>query len=239
MALLDTIKTLLGSAWHVNSDNALGTLMPAADGTVEASKVVVLDANKAQDVVRTASLRLGASGSETAVTATAAELNTSLAGVLATAAEINRAADASTRVVSLAVTTVITELLHDGKLLVMDGAGGARTFTLPASTGSGGKYRFIVGAVNTSGYLIKAAAGADHFNGTVLSESATDSTTDAVNSWTAGSTDDTYTMDGTTTGSTKIGDWVEFVDIKANTWAVTGVSTQSGTEATPFSDTVA
>lgn len=160
-------------------------------------------------------------------------------GLLATAAELNRAADASTRVVSLAVTTAITELAHDGKLLVMDGAGGARTFTLPAATGSGGKYRFIVGAVNTSGYLIKSVAGADHMCGTVLTESSGDSATDAVNSWTAGATDDTITIDGTTTGGVSIGDWVEVIDIKLNRWAVTGVLTQSGTEATPFSDTVA
>lgn len=160
-------------------------------------------------------------------------------GLLATAAELNRAADVSTRVVSLAVTTAITELLHDGKLLVMDGAGGARTFTLPAATGSGGKYRFIVGAVNTSNYLIKSVSGADHMCGTVLSESSTDSATDAVNSWTAGATDDTITLDGTTTGGVSIGDWIEVADIKLHVWAVRGVLTQSGTEATPFSDTVA
>lgn len=160
-------------------------------------------------------------------------------GMLATVAEINRVADASTRVVSLAVTTAITELLHDGKLLVMDGAGAARTFTLPAATGSGGKYRFVVGAVNTSNYLIKSVAGADHMCGTVLSESSTDSATDAVNSWTAGATDDTITLDGTTTGGVSIGDWIEVTDIKLHVWAVTGVLTQSGTEATPFSDTVA
>lgn len=160
-------------------------------------------------------------------------------GLLATAAELNRAADVSTRVVSLAVTTAITELLHDGKLLVMDGAGGARTFTLPAATGSGGKYRFIVGAVNTSNYLIKSVSGADHMCGTVLSESSTDSATDAVNSWTAGATDDTITLDGTTMGGVSIGDWIEVTDIKLHVWAVRGVLTQSGTEATPFSDTVA
>lgn len=44
-------------------------------GTATASKAVVLDANKAVDVVRTASLRLGASGSEVAVTSTAAQIN--------------------------------------------------------------------------------------------------------------------------------------------------------------------
>lgn len=46
MALIDTLKTLLGSAWHVNSDAALAALVPAVDGTVEAGKVITADANK-------------------------------------------------------------------------------------------------------------------------------------------------------------------------------------------------
>lgn len=72
----------------------LGKLLDAVDavdaviadvtaGTATASKAAILDANKAIDVVCTASLRLGASGSETAVTATAAELN-KLAGAIST-----------------------------------------------------------------------------------------------------------------------------------------------------------
>lgn len=44
-------------------------------GTATASKAVVLDSNKALDEVNTAKLSIGASGSETEVTATAAELN--------------------------------------------------------------------------------------------------------------------------------------------------------------------
>jgi hypothetical protein len=47
------------------------------------------------------------------------------------------------------------------------------------------------------------------------------------------------TLNGTTTGGVSIGDWVEFEDILGTGWAVRGVVNQSGTEATPFSDTVA
>jgi hypothetical protein len=172
----------------------------------------------------------------TAVTATAAELNASVAGLLATTAEINRVADASTRVVNLAVTTPITELAHDMKLIVMGGAGGARTFTLPAATGSGVRFRFIVGAVNTSGHLIKSVAGADVMGGTIFTRSDDAA---AVLAYKAGSTDDTITLNGTTTGGVSIGDWVELCDIATNRWAVTGLTTSSGSEATPFSDTVA
>jgi hypothetical protein len=176
----------------------------------------------------------------TAVTATGAELNI-LSGVLATAAEINRACDVSTRVVVHTATGAITEALHDNKINVLREAGGNAlvTLTLPAATGAGGRYYFVVDEVNTSSYVIKAASGADVFRGTILSASTTDSATDAVNSWTAGATDDTLTLDGTTTGGLTRGDWVEFIDIAADGWAVRGVLTQSGTEATPFSDTVA
>lgn len=45
MALRDTFKSLLGSAWHVNSDAAIAALLPAVDGTVEAGKVVVPDSS--------------------------------------------------------------------------------------------------------------------------------------------------------------------------------------------------
>lgn len=53
----------------------LGYLDGVTPGTVAASKVVIVDANSAMDVVNTAALSLGASGSETLVSSTAAELN--------------------------------------------------------------------------------------------------------------------------------------------------------------------
>lgn len=45
MSLLTTVKALLGSAWHVNSDAALAAMFPATDGTAEASKPVTTDAS--------------------------------------------------------------------------------------------------------------------------------------------------------------------------------------------------
>lgn len=162
-----------------------------------------------------------------------------LVGLLATAAEINRNNKASTRIVALAVDTSITELLHDGKTIVMGGAGSSRTFTLPAATGAGGRYRFVVGAVNTSNYVIKSVAGADLMEGIIFGASSTDSATDAARTWLSGATDDTITLNGTTTGGAAIGDWVEVEDTSAVSWHVRGMITQSGSEATPFSDTVA
>lgn len=224
------LAAVFGSAWHTNHDAIMAQLETEIEaggdtvpGTATANAPVVLDANKAVDVVRTASLRIGASGSEVAVDATPLELN--------------RATDVSSRLVSLAVSTSITEAAHEGRTIVMSGAGGARTFTLPAATGGGGKYRFVVGEVNTSGYLIKSVAGADLMKGCIIGNDGGGVTTPLV--WAAGATDDTITLNGTTTGGVSIGDWVELEDISATGWAVRGVVQQSGSEATPFSDTVA
>ena len=140
--------------------------------------------------------------------------------------------------ISLTATTTLTRKRHANTQLLMGASGAALTFTLPAPTGSGDKYLFVVSVVNTSNYIIKASAGTELFKGTILMASTSDSATDAVNSWTNGSTDDTLTFDGTTTGGVTIGDWVELTDCSPTLWMVRGVMTQSGTEATPFSDTV-
>lgn len=172
-----------------------------------------------------------------ALTATLAEINAVVAGNTATAAEITRAADVSTRLVTLAVSTAITEALHEGRTILMTGAGAARTFTLPAATGSGAKYRFVVGEVNTSNYIINSVVGTDLMRGVILGDDGGGLTTALV--WAAGATDDSVLLNGTTTGGVSIGDWVEFEDITATAWAVRGVVQQSGAEATPFRDAVA
>ena len=161
--------------------------------------------------------------------------------IAATAAELNRATDLSTRVVVLTATAAITEVLHEGKTCLMQEAGGNAlcTFTLPAATGGGGRYRFVVNEVNTSNYVIKSVAGADVMRGTIVGASTTDSATDAPRTWASGTTDDTITLNGTTTGGVKRGDWIELEDVATDTWIVRGFITQSGAEATPFSDTVA
>lgn len=187
-------------------------------GTARANKALVLGATKNVDSLDIATLKIGGTAVE------------------ATADEVIRATDVSARRVSLAVTTAITEALHEGRTVVMSGAGAARTFTLPAATGGGAKYRFVVGEVNTSNYLIKSAVGADLMKGVIFGNDGDGVTTPLA--WAAGATDDTITLNGTTSGGAAIGDWVEFEDISATAWAVRGVVQQSGTEITPFSDTV-
>ncbi len=182
-----------------------------------------------------ATLVVESATSATPATITASELAV-LDGITATAAELNRATDVSGRIVAVAVDTAITEVLHEGKTVVLGGAGTSRTMTLPAATGGGAKYRFIVGAVNTSNYLFKSVVGTDLFEGVLL---MAQDAGDTVLAFESGATDDTVTLNGTTTGGAAIGDWIEFEDFSATGWAVRGVLTGTGAEATPFSDTVA
>jgi hypothetical protein len=174
----------------------------------------------------------------TAITSSAAELNI-LDGVTATAAEINRACDASARIVTLTADTSITETTHDGKVLLLGEVGGdaALAATLPAATGSGARFRFVVSVVNASGYTIKVADATDVMYGNVVAN-ATGDTPDLAQPWPTAADSDTITLNGATTGGAAIGDWVECIDIATNAWAVTGVVTASGAEATPFSATV-
>lgn len=138
--------------------------------------------------------------------------------------------------VTLTVTTSLFPRIHAGKNLIMSLAGGARTYTLPASTGSGDKYRFTVGIVNTSNYIVKVANSSDVIQGNVLFE--TDDASNVPQTFTTVAASDTVTLNGTTTGGVSKGDWFEVQDVAANLWVITGILSASGTEATPFSATV-
>ncbi len=139
--------------------------------------------------------------------------------------------------VTLTATTAITAAAHANRTLLMGASGAALTFTLPAATGTGNKYRFVVSVVNTSNYLIKSAVGTDLMEGCIIGDDGGAVTTTL--RWQAAATDDTITLNGTTTGGVDIGDWIELEDITSVGWAVRGVVSQSGAEATMFSDTVA
>jgi len=147
----------------------------------------------------------------------------------------------SSGVVTLVATGAITAALHAGKTLLLGEVGGNAlvTLTLPAATGTGDIYKFIVSVVNTSNYVIKVADATDTIDGQVIVQNdTTEGGTASVIGWKAGGTDDTITLNGTTTGGVSIGDYVELIDIAANQYTVSGMLQASGTEATPFSATV-
>lgn len=121
---------------------------------------------------------------------------------------------------------------HAGNVLVMNSATG-RIMTLPASTGKGDVYTvFIRTAVSSGNHVIAVANATDVMNGGV--SVSTDAGGVAI---LAAATDDTITMNGTTTGGLA-GSWVRLTDAVSGFWMVEGFLVSSGAEATPFSAAV-
>lgn len=166
--------------------------------------------------------------------ATAAELNTIASGVLATAAEVNRNNKTSTREIAAGgATLTVTQVLHDGKTILLDQATGTAV-TLPAMTGSGSRFRFVCTVATSGGSQVITATGAHLFGGMFLNTDTTVSTlfTAVAAANPSGST--TITLNGSTTGGRK-GDWFEIEDVATSIGIVRGSLNGSGTEATPFS----
>ena len=152
----------------------------------------------------------------------------------ATALELNRAADVSSRIVNAtAATLTVTEALHDGRVITLNRAAGVAV-TLPAATGGGTKLHIINGTTDTSNTSTIKVVGNDTMTGSALV--AQDAADTAVMFETAVDSD-TITWNGTTTGGIK-GDSVELIDIATDLWWVRVVGSATGTEATPFSATV-
>lgn len=170
----------------------------------------------------------------TTVTSSAAELNI-LDGVLATTAEINSSADASTRIVNTTATALtLTVTQHADKvILIATNSTVANTFTLPAATGSGVKMTLINHIAQTQGTVVIAANGTDVLKGVART---VDTTAETAAGFLTSATSDKITFNLTTTGG--LGhDMVEAWDTAANVWTVRVENTGSGTLATPFSAT--
>lgn len=153
----------------------------------------------------------------------------------ATAAEINAAADMSTRLVSAAAATLaVTAAAHDGKIVVFNRAAGV-TATLPAATGSGAVFRFTTGtAVTSNSYKIQVADNTDVMSGSLY---VTDQAAGTGTEFSTTTTSDTITMNGSTTGGLA-GGILTLVDVATNLYAVQGNIIATGVEATPFSAAV-
>lgn len=137
--------------------------------------------------------------------------------------------------VAAGATKTLTVVEHNGKTIKLDTAAGS-IVTLPPATGSGAKFRFVITVIATSNsHVVKVANATDTIYG-VVSVLSDDSA--AVLGFKASGTDDTISLNRTTTGSTALGEWLELEDIAANKWAVRGMIAATGTEATPFSATV-
>lgn len=133
--------------------------------------------------------------------------------------------------ITLTGTTTLTKDNHGGTIVVHNAAGGG-TLTLPASNGDGQTIKVIVHTTVTSSLIIAVANATDVIRGGVSI-----STDIAGVTMLAGGTDDTITMNGSTTGGLA-GSTIELVDYKTGFWLVRGFLCSTGGEATPFSATI-
>lgn len=156
-----------------------------------------------------------------------------LTSLAATAVEINRAADLSSRIVNTTASLALTLEDHSDKIVTVNKADGA-AITLPAATGSGAKFTVIIGTTITSSSTTIKVVGNDTMTGGVIVMNDSDGT---VSGFETAATSDTITLNGSTTGGIK-GDKYELVDIATDLWYVAGLVSGTGTEATPFSATV-
>lgn len=154
--------------------------------------------------------------------------------ITATGAEINRACDASSRIVAVTGNLALTEALHDGKVMVLNKAAGI-ALTLPAATGSGARFKIYVLTTFTGAATIKVV-GDDIMKGTAILFA--DGGGDTVVGFATAADSDTITFAADNSTGGIAGATVELVDIGANTWGVEVVSDAKGSEATPFSATV-
>jgi hypothetical protein len=175
-------------------------------------------------------------------------LNNLIGGVVAGVASASRAlvlgASKETDVLTIQKTAYIaaggtltaTVAAHAGRTIKLDTAAGS-VVTLPAASGSGATFRFVVSALATSNsHIVKVANASDIIQGTLLTVDT--DTAGTVTGWAAGAADDTITLNRSTTGSVKLGEYFELVDMATNTWVVRGVLSNTGSGATPFSATV-
>ena len=132
-------------------------------------------------------------------------------------------------------TTALTPHQHANRLLQISTAASAYTLNLPYATGSGDVYEFLLTVAHTSGSIIINAthpAGASNtIVGSILQQSSGNFIT--IFSSTA---NDIITLNNTTQGGVKAGDYLKLQDVAATTWRVVfAMFTTSGAQATPFS----
>lgn len=129
--------------------------------------------------------------------------------------------------VALTASTAMTAERHAGRLMTLSAAAGM-TVTLPPATGSGNTYSFVVITNLSSNNYVFQVTGDDIMVGQVTITLAAGGTTFGES---AGGTDDTLTLNGTTSGGI-VGSYVEFTDYRADTWLLDARLLGSGTLAT-------
>jgi hypothetical protein len=133
-----------------------------------------------------------------------------------------------------ASTITLDPDVHNQATVVLNNAAGV-TVTLPAATGDGFECDIVVGTtVSSNNDIIQVANASDTMAGHITTSTTTFGASDQE---AAGGTDDTITMNGTTTGGIA-GSRVRVKDVAANLWLVDGDLVGSGTIATSLSAAV-
>jgi hypothetical protein len=124
----------------------------------------------------------------------------------------------------------------DGSVVKLDTLAGS-IVTLPKAVGSGVSFLFIVSVLATSNsHIVKVGNTTDVMQGIILMNG--DTAANAAEAFAAAATDDTITLNRTTTGSVTLGEHIEVMDVAPGVWQVRGAVSATGVEATPFSATV-
>jgi len=119
-----------------------------------------------------------------------------------------------------------------GSVVLFDRAAGI-TFTLPANTPGAWIDFFVTVTITSNNAKVITAAGTELLVGSVTN-AATDNS-NAVTIWPSlvATGNVAVTMNGSTKGGIK-GDWVRFTCLNSTTWGVQGMTTGTGTIASPF-----
>jgi hypothetical protein len=156
----------------------------------------------------------------------------------ATVAEVNRAADVSTRIVPVTASTLaVTVADHDGKIIELDRAAGIAATLPPLATSLGAWFRFRIKTTFTGASSIKSVASGDIMVGHALMGNNSDNT---VVDWPAVAADTIDTIDLLGTSNSTGGIEGQEIEIIGGTgrWYVSIRGDAAGTEATPFANTV-
>src|SRR5688572_2833175 len=123
--------------------------------------------------------------------------------------------------------------LDAGKIIQLDTAAGS-IVTLPKAIGSMDIFYFCTTVIATSNdHIVKVGNTTDVMTGSLNVVDNADGTVTAFGTVAAS---DTITLNRTTKGSVKIGEFFWARDIKAGYWAIGGTVIATGSEANPFSE---
>lgn len=149
--------------------------------------------------------------------------------ITATAADINTIAGGATKVVNVTTAGALTAAGNAGKITTVNSAAGI-PLTLPAATGTGNIYTLFIGTTVTSIGTTIATIGSDKIAGNAYQTGATGAAT----AFLASGSGTTVTLNGTTKGGIK-GDVIKFRDVSSGLYNVEIEESITSSAATPFS----